>query len=890
MNSSSAVPDDAKAFAGGDTVTFLFTDIEGSTRLWEQEPERMRTALAHHDALARTTVAGHRGLIFKMSGDGVYAAFDDPLDALCATLTLQMALIDPAATCGIPLRIRCGLHAGPCERRDGDFFGRSVNRAARIMGAAYGGQVVLSEAVAALIRDRLPDGVGLRDLGRVRLRDLEHPERIHQVEHPRLRRDFPALRSLELTPNNLPQQVNTFIGRERELAQVHELLARTRLLTLVGPGGIGKTRLSLQLAADALDAYPDGAWLVELAAITDPQGVAQAAAAALGVKEERGRPVIEALLKHLENRQLLLVLDNCEHLVQACAELASRLLRAAPKLTLLASSRERLRIAGEQTYPVPALSVPDTDDAAHEASLMRFEAARLFVDRATAARPAFKVDARSAGAIVAICVRLDGIPLALELAAARVRALPVETLAARLDDRFRLLSGGDRTALPRQQTLRALIDWSFDLLTEPERCLLRRLAVFAGGWTLQAGVAIAGDVDPESGDVLELLTRLVEKSLVVLEPATGRYRLLDTVRQYAQERLEDASDGEATRDRHLAFYLSLAEAARPQLSGPDQGDWLTRLDLERENLLAAHAWSGRAGDDGESGLKLASSLRRYWMMRGLPGRGYRMTSEALARADAHRFEAARCQALFDAGQLCGWMGRYVQAQSHLEASLALAHGIGEPRLVARAMQALSMVLLGQGQAGAARRHSEDGVALARQVGTPRELAVALNALAQLDRSQGEFDAAERGYRDVLALARDLGDSESIAIALLNLAMVGISRGDQLHSRRMLTEVSMIVARGGSKPVGQSMLDACAGLAALSGQWARGAEFYGAAQAQAEQTGMQRDPADEKFLAPLMAQAREAIGSDLFCAAHASGSALSYDEATAHASRWLAQIS
>ena len=866
--------------------TLLFTDIEGSTRLWEQEPERMGPALACHDAIARAAVERHHGVVVKMSGDGVHAVFDDPLDALSATLELQQALIDPEATNGIPLRVRCGLHAGASERRDNDFFGRAVNRAARIMSSAHGGQILVSDAVAALIRERLPDGVTLHDLGSARLRDLASPEHIYQVAHLQLRQDFPALRSLEATPNNLPQQVTSFIGRERELAEVKGLLDRTRLLTLVGAGGIGKTRLSLQAAADAMDEFPDGVWFVELAPLTDAQRLPQAVATVLGVKEEAGRPVIEALLKHLKDRQLLLVLDNCEHIVQACAELASQVLQAAPKLKVLASSRERLRTAGEQIYAVPTLSLPDADRALTAESLKQFEAARLFIERAVAVQPSFEATDRNAHDISDICLRLDGIPFALELAAARVRALPVDALAARLGDRFRLLGGGDRAALPRQQTLRAMIDWSYDLLTEAERTVLRRLALFAGGWTLEAAEAVAAGDDVNESDVLDLMSHLVEKSLVVMEPAGGRYRLLDTVRQYAQERLEESGEGDTGRDRHLAFYLAFAARARPQLVGAEQGEWLARLDQERENLLSAHVWCSDARDGVESGLKLASSLRRYWMIRGLLGLGHRVTIEALARSPAHERSQTRCQALFDAGQLSGWMGRYQEAQAYLEESLAVARAIGDKQMVARALQPLGMALHGQGDLATARAHFEEGLVLARELKNKRELAAALNALAQLNRAEGELEAAEPLYQDALALAREMGDPESVAIALLNLAMVSVSRGSGDQAREMLLEVCAIVDENGSKPLGESVLEVCAGLGALCKQWQRAARFYGAAEGQTERTGLHRDPTDEMFLAPLIARAREAVGSAAFAAAATAGRALNYEEAAVEARAWL----
>ena len=509
-------------------TTLLFSDIEGSARLWEQDRERMAVALAGHDAVARAAVESNHGVVVKMTGDGMFAAFVDPTDAIKAALGLQRALADPASTHGVALRVRCGLHAGSVERRDNDFFGPPVNRAARIMGAAHGGQVLLSQAVVNFVREILPAAVSLRDLGRVRLKDLATPEHVYQVVHPELRQEFPALRSLEATPNNLPQQVTTFIGREREIAEGTTLLGKSRLVTLLGVGGLGKTRLSLQVGAEVLDDYPDGVWFVELAPVTDERRVAQAVATVLGVKEEAGQPVSEALLKFVRDRQLLLILDNCEHLAHACAVLAKDLLQSGPRVKVLASSRELLHVAGETTYPLPSLSVPDAQQRLPISVLTQYEAVRLFVDRAVAAQPSFRLTEQNAMAVADICHRLDGIPLAIELAAARVRALAVGQIDARLSDRFRLLTGGDRTALPRQQTLRACIDWSYDLLTDPEKRLLQRLSVFAGGWTLAAaeqvcagkgmdtvaaaepigaGEVLAGEV-VTGEEVLDLLTSL----------------------------------------------------------------------------------------------------------------------------------------------------------------------------------------------------------------------------------------------------------------------------------------------------------------------------------------------------------------------------------------------
>jgi len=867
-------------------TTFLFTDIEGSSQLWERDPERMRLALARHDAIARNAVEGHHGVVVKMSGDGVHAAFDDPVDALGAALAIQAGLADPAATNGIVLRVRAGLHAGRAERRDNDFFGSVVNRAARISNAAHGGQILLSHAVAALVGSRLPDGVTLRELGSVRLRDLASPERIHQVMHATLREKFPALRTLEATPNNLAQQLTTFVGRKHELEEVRALLRNTRLLTLSGAGGIGKTRLSQQLAADVLDDFPDGVWFVELAPLSDPRLVPHSVAFVLGVKEEAGHPVVEALVKYAHDRRLLVVLDNCEHLVQACAELATQLLQSGPHLKILASSRESLRVAGEATYPVPALAIPTPGKLIKLVALTQYEAVLLFTDRALAAQPTFQLTEQNAGAVADICQRLDGIPLALELAAARVRTLSVEIIASRLNDRFRLLTSGDRTAMPRQQTLRALIDWSYDLLTDNERALLRRLAVFAGGWTLEAAEAVGAAADLSEKDVLDLLSNLVEKSLVSMEAEGQRYRLVETVRQYAQERLDEAGEADATRTRHLAFYLAMAERASPELVGPEQGTWLARLDLEGENLLAAHAWCDDAQGGAEPGLRLIFAVKLYMINRGLIALLNRATLEALARPGAQGRTVARCRVLHSAGQVCVLTNRIEAAKPYLEESLSIAREIEDGVRAAMVLEELGSVAEAQGDLVAARNYFEQALVLAEKGGNARAFAAASNQLAQLCRMEGDLNTAESLYGRVLELSRSIADRESIAVALLNLAIVSIGRGIPDHARVMLLEALAIARETGSKPVGQSVLDVTAGLAALHKEWERVARLSGAAEAQIARTGIQRDPSDEAFLGPRVAQTLEALGSAKFDRAALAGRALAYEDAIAEASSWL----
>ena len=518
-------------------VTFLFTDIEGSTRMWERLPEAMKPALARHDAILREAVATHGWRIVKTTGDGCHAAFASAADAIAAAADAQHALGAEAWESIHPetIRVRMGVYTGEAEARDGDYYGPALNRAARLMSVGHGGQILISAVTAELARDRLPTGLSLRDLGEHRLKDLVRPERIFQLAGAGLRVDFAPLKSLDLIPNNLPAQLTSFVGREAEIAEARRLLSATRLLTFTGSGGTGKTRLSLQVAAEALADFADGVWLVELAPLADPDRVAAAVAAVFDLRDQPGRTMLEQLQDYLRARQVLLILDNCEHLIAASARVADALVRACPKVKVLASSREALGLAGERIFHVPSLGVPEPKAIVD--AIARSEAVQLFVERATAAQPRFSLNAQNASAIGDICRRLDGIPLAIELAAARIRLFAPEQIAARLNDRFKLLTGGSRTALPRQQTLRALIDWSYDLLPDPEKALLRRLAVFAGGWTFEAAEAVC-----DSDDLLDALGHLVDKSLVAVDDCVGeaRYVLLETVRQYAREKLFDA--------------------------------------------------------------------------------------------------------------------------------------------------------------------------------------------------------------------------------------------------------------------------------------------------------------------------------------------------------------
>ena len=685
--------------------------------------------------------------------------------------------------------------------------------------------------------------------------------------------------------HNLPEPLNSFVGREPEAAKVRQMLATSRLVTLTGIGGTGKTRLTLHVAQEVLGGYPDGVWFVELAPLTEGARVAQVIASTLGAKDEGGVPVTEALLRFVRDRKLLVVLDNCEHVLKATAEVVKAMLVAAPNLRILASSREALRVSGESVLPLPAFEIPAA--RGEPEALARCDSVHLFVDRAVAVQPAFKLTAANAPAVAAICRRLDGIALAIELAAARVGTMSVEQIAARLDDSLRVVKGGDRTAQSRQQTLRASIDWSYDLLEIPERELFRRLAVFAGGWTLDAAEAVGAGGDVPRADVMDLLTRLVDKSLVAMDASGERYRLLDVVRQYAQELLEASGENDAVRGRHLDFYAAWAEGAREGARGSASGAWLARLDAERENILSAHAWCDHAANGVAVGLRLARVTKWYWGSRGLLGVGHRMVVEALARTPPGQRDAARSDGLFDAGQLAFYLGRYGEAQRYLEESLAMARALGLRQGVANALQPLGLACLGQGDLEAARRHLEEAVTLARELDDRRNLAAAINALAQLHRTQGSLERAKALYDEVVATTAELGDEESRAIGLLNLAMVAVSRGDAAEARSLLSEAMEIAHASGFQRVGLAALEVCAGLCAARADFEAAARFFGVAEAQNAAAGLRRDAADDAFLSPLMAKAREALGSR-YGAAESSGRALEYEQAITQARARLAE--
>ena len=768
-------------------VTLMLTDVEDSTRLRESTAEVVSAAVTRHDELLNEAISRHGG-VRRLQQDeetSVVAAFTRASDAVAAALDVQGGFHAGGWPDGVSLRLRIALHTTEAQRRDeGTYFGRAVNRGARLRAVAHGGQVVLSRATRDLVLDRLPERAELTDLGLHRLRDLGRPEHIFGLVHPDLPNEFPPLRSLDTMPNNLPGELTSFIGRRVELTQLGDPLQRVRLLTLTGAGGCGKTRLALQAAADAMDRHPDGVWWVELARLEDPTLLPAAVIGALGLREVPGLALLDTLVEHLRARRALVVLDNCEHLLAACAEFTDALLRPCASLTILATSRAPLGVPGEITWRVPSMSLPAEPQREPIETLRLADAVALFIDRATQVRPHFAITAANAPAVAQICHDLDGIPLAIELAAARVRMLSPQQIAQALSDRFHLLTGGARTAMPRHQTLQASIDWSHELLSDGERTLLQRLSVFAGGWTLDAAEQVCAGEAIDRYDVLDLLTGLVDKSLVTTDdqgPQT-RYRLLETVRQYATARLADAGEVDRLRDRHLAYHLTLAQAAAPQVLGAGRDDAaLHTLATELPNLRAA--LERAAASDPNTGLRLVDALTLFWLFTGRYREGDTAYAHALDAA-GEELTPLRGRVLAGRGNLAVYRGAYEAAYGWAQAALETGEASGDLWTQGRALDTLGlMAMLGDPPGG--RALLERCVELATRVGDDWCRIDASHCLAIAWIYQDEFDTARPVLDAMYATATRLGYRRGIAWHWFCLGWEAMLQGRLDDARELL---------------------------------------------------------------------------------------------------------
>ena len=873
------------------TVTFLFTDIEGSTRLLQQLGPVYANLLAQHHAILRAAIQEWHGIEVDTQGDAFFAAFGRASEALRAVASMQRRLAGQEWPGGAAVQVRMALHTGEAALTEVGYVGLDVHRAARLCSAGHGGQVLLSSSIQSLVAADLPEGISLRSLGEHRLKDLQKPEQIFQLVISGLPSEFPALKSLDLRPNNLPVLLTSFIGREDEIEAVKQLLRHERMVTLVGAGGSGKTRLALQVAAEVLEVFPEGVWFIDLAPLSDPAFVPQTVATALNIHEESGRTIQETLVEHLRAQRVLLILDNCEHLVQACASLAESLLFKCPGLKVLATSREALGIPGEHLLPVPTLSLPPLDLlqgnlAENLPVIQSSEALRLFEERAASVQPGFRLTGANVLAAAQVCQRLDGIPLAIELAAARIRILSPEQILDRLDDRFHLLTGGSRTALPRQQTLQALVEWSHDLLSDPEKVLFRRLSVFTGGWRLEAAEAVCEGGEIAHSAVLDLLTHLADKSLVLAEPAGAgmRYRMLETIREYAQEGSLVSGEVENLRRRHLGFYASLVQNSLKGLTGPDPSTWFKLLDSEKDNLYEALSWAIQSNEqDGDAAGDMAGNLWMWWLERGMLSEGRQWYQKVLEKCQKRGSPRAKvllgmatlawtqgdtqevsksldeslailrvlekpdlpdlAQATHIQGHIALDKGNYPEADQAFQESLDLYRELDDPYWEGTLVSDLGMLAYHQRDYATARRFQEQSLAMFQDLGNNEITSQTLHRIGEIARLEGDYARAEECYETCLQNYQKLGMKLEIASNLHKLGYIAQYLGDYPKAHARFAESLLIQREVGNKQGIAECLAGLAGLAAVQGQPMRALHLYAAAQAVLDASKVPLAPAD-----------------------------------------------
>ena len=837
-------------------VTFLFTDIEGSTRLWDQAEAAMSRALAAHDGLLRKAIDAAGGRVFKTVGDAFCAAFPDPTGAAFAAIAAQRGLreIKLQGTANARLRVRMAIHTGVAESRDGDYFGPALNRVARVLALGHGDQVLVSAATCALLADRMPPGFSLQALGEFVLKDLSRAEAVSQLCHPDLPDRFPPLRGVEARrgKGNLPRPPTSFIGREAVLDRVLRLLDGSRCVTLVGSGGCGKTRVAIEAANRLRERLPDGAWFVDLAPLAEESLVHQALLDSLGIDADATGDPIETAWAHLADRELLVVLDNCEHVLDAAARTAASLLDRCPRARLLATGREPLRLATEMVFRVPSLSVEPSDASGEP------EAVRLFVERARQVQPSLRPCAAELAAIASVCRRLDGIPLAIELAAARMSSLGVAEIESRLDRAFALLTRGVRTALPRQQTLRSLVDWSYDLLSPAERRLFERLSVFKGGWSLDGAEMVCCGEDLATDEIMDLTLSLVDKSLVEGERGDRgtRFRLGVVLGQYAAERLHESGDPAIWHARHLEYFLRLAESAARGLGTAGGDDWLDLLELEHDNMRSALQWAAGAGDR-EQGLLLAGTLARFWDIRGHFAEGRARLGDLLARHDGG-CTPGRALAANAAGVLACRQGDHAEASRRHAESLALRRELGDLRGVAASLNNLGVIAYEQGDLAESLRLHRESLALKRSLGDESGLAASLNNLGNVLADLGDREQSRLHHEESLAIRRRLGDRHGTASTLINLGILAAEDGDPARAELLYREsLRLEVELGDRHGIAHSLEGLGAALAACRPDDA--ALAWGAAERLREDLGSPMPPHEDVDLRAQIARARSAAG-------------------------------
>ena len=777
------------------TVTLLFADVEGSTRLLQQLGDGYAGVLSDCRHLLRQAFDGTGGKVFDTQGDAFFAVFARATDAISAAVEIQRNLFAHAWPNDVNLRVRIGLHTGEPQLSAEGYLGLDVHCAARIMSAGHGGQVLLSATTQELVKHDLPDGVSLHDLGEFRLKDLQHPSRLFQLMIAGLPAAFPAPRTLDSHPNNLPIQPTSLIGREKDVAAVEGLLQQEdiRLVTLTGPGGIGKTRLGLQVGAELSDRFADGVYFVSLAPISDPAFVVPTIAQALAVKEVADHALLDLLKGYLGKKQLLLLLDNFEQVVGAAVQVAD-LLATCPHLKVVVTSRAALHVRGEQEFAVPPLDVPNLKRLPDPVALSQYEAVALFISRAQAVKPDIRVTNANAPAVAEICVRLDGLPLAIELAAARSKLFSPQALLARLGQRLAVLTTGARDVPARQQTLRNAIAWSYDLLAAEEQRLFWRLSLFAGGCTLEALESVSTALDGGTSELFDGVASLLDKSLLQQaeqEDGEPRLTMLETVREYGLEALRESGEAEASQRTHALYYLALAEEAEPHLKGAQQVLWWKRLEREQENLRAALSWL-IGQEEGESAMRLSGALWWFWNIRGYWSEGERWLEAVLGLPQAQGRTARRAKVLLGAGVLSDRSG-HPAARSRLEESLAIFRELADKRGLVEALDGLARSMFIQNDEIAIRRLEEESVALAREVGDPWLLANALRTSGNIKSFRGDYESARLFLEESVTLLRVLHDQQGLSDTLIELVRA-MDYAGQVSQAAALAEESLVLAR------------------------------------------------------------------------------------------------
>jgi predicted ATPase/class 3 adenylate cyclase len=816
------------------TVTFLFTDIEGSTRMLQRLGDRYTKLLEDHGEILRSAFIAADGYPVSTEGDSFFVVFQSAPAAVAGAGEAQRALDTHSWPEGERVRVRMGLHTGEGKLGGENYIGIDVHRAARIASAGHGGQVLMSEATRSLVEGSLQSGISLRDLGRHRLKDLENPERLFQLVVEGLPDDFPPVRTLDARPNNLPGQLTSFVGRSREIEEVKEALAGARLLTLTGPGGTGKTRLSIQTGMDLLGTFEHGVFFVPLAAIEDPALVPSTIAHTLGLAEEN-RPVIETLTEYLRDKEVLLILDNFEQITQA-APIVGDLLQAASRLKALVTSRAVLHVTGEQEYPVPPLQLPDVAHLPPLALLSQYESVSLFIQRAKSVHPGFAVTDDNAPAVAEICARLDGLPLAIELAAARVRVLSPHAILERLQHRLSLLTGGARDLPRRQQTLRDAIGWSYDLLDDPERMLFARLSAFVGGCSLEAAEAVCG---PElEVDILDGLSSLVDKSLLRrldTEAGEPRFRMLQVIREYAMERLDEGEEAEVVRRRHAEFLLNLAEEAEPHLVGPEQARWLDAVELEHDNLRSALEWLKRS--DVSKALRLAAAVWRFWQIRGFLQEGRQHLSELLELPGASDDPLLHAKALEAAAGVVYWMADFEEARRLYHQTLEIHRASSDRAGEANALYNIGFTYSAPGvDHDRARELISEALSIFRELGDRSGEAKCLWGLSWSSWLTKEYDLARSYLVDAEAAFRELRDPFSLGWVLHTLGLIAIEDERFAEARSNISEGLNLFADARDLSGLTLLLGDFAWLAERQGYRDRALRLWGAAQDLARRTG------------------------------------------------------